>query len=550
MTPTALGGSRPALQLSRRGLLAGGAATALALAGCSTGTGGSGGSDGGGGGSASANLPDHIPFTGAEPDFPAGDHSIPAGYSSLPDELVPTGRTPLPETAPVTALLQGNPPPAGLGKDNNLYNLITTDIGTDLDLSFGAFTQYTDKLQVTIASGDLPEVVQISPIPQLATLLEKEFVELGEFIGGDKVAEYPALAAVNPAVWKTCTLNGGLWGVTLARPSPSGITMLTRGDLMAKRGLDASPALENGEDFLALLAELTDKKNDRFAIGSDPQSWLMAMLAEMYGAPINWRKDGDTLVHAWETEEYTAAVEQALKIWEAGYLHPNSFSDPGSNKVWWDAGTTTIYIDGVPGWGSHTRAHPEYKVGALVTPKWDGGGAATKHLADGGYPAYSAISKKASPDRVREILRVMDYVASPFGTQEWMHVNYGVEGKHYNMEDGQPVKTDLSEQEAFSIGYLGGQVSAQLFIPGDRDTVQKQHEYLSAVLPGGESDATSGLYSETDGGRGASEQRRALDTQREVLQGRKPMSDWQAAVDRWRSTVGDKIREEYLAAMG
>lgn len=457
----------------------------------------------------------------------------------------------MPKTEPITALLQGNPPPAGLGKDNNLYNLITTDIGTDLELSFGAFTQYTDKLQVTIASGDLPEVVQIAPaVPQLATLLEKEFVELGEYIGGDKVSDYPALAAVNPAVWKTCTLNGGLWGVTLARPSPSGITMLTRGDLMAKHGLDPAPTLDNGEDFLALLAELTDKKNDRFAIGSDPQAWLMAILVEMYGAPNNWRKDGDTLVHAWETDEYTAALEQAVKIREAGYLHPNSFSDPGSNKVWWDAGTTTIYIDGVPGWGSHTRAHPEYNVGGLVTPKWDGGGAATKHLSDGGYPAFSAISKKADPDRVREILRVMDYVASPFGTEEWMHVNYGVEGKHYNMKDGQPVTTDLTEQEAFSIGYLGGQVSAQLFIPGDRDTVQKQHEYLTEVLPGGEADATAGLYSETDGGRGASEQRRALDTQREVMQGRKSMSDWTDAVDRWRSSVGDKIRDEYLAAMG
>lgn len=545
-------GLTPALStrsLTRRGLLAGGAATALALAGCSSGGNTtSGGNNGAAAGPAT--LPDHIPFTGTTPEFPAGPDGIPAGYSSLPADLVSTGRTPLPETAALTALIQGNPPAAGMGKGNSYYELIRGDIGADLKFSTAPWAQYTDKLQVTIASSDLPEVVQIVEVPQLATLLEKEFVELSEYLGGDKVAGYPSLAAVSPSVWKTCTLNGGLWGVTLARPSPSGITMLTRGDLMAKYGLDPAPELADGEDFLALLDELTDADKGHFAIGSDPQNWLMPILAEMYGAPNGWRKQGDTLVHAWETEEFTAALEQATKIWQAGYLHPNSFSDPGSNKVWWDAGTTTIYIDGVPGWGSHTRANPEYNVQGLVTPKWDGGGNAVKHLAAGGYPAYAAISKQASPDRVREILRMMDYVASPFGTTEWMHVNYGVEGKHYTMEDGQPVKTDLGDQEFFSLGYLGGQVSAQLFIPGDRDTVQRQHEYLTAVLPGGEADASDGLYSETAGGRGATENRKALDTHREVMRGNKSVADWTAAVDRWRTSVGDKIRDEYLAAMG
>ncbi|HIT74343.1 MAG TPA: extracellular solute-binding protein [Candidatus Avipropionibacterium avicola] len=536
------------LGLSRRSFCAVGGLATLAVAGCRTAPGEGTGGSGGGGSTAEATLPNHIPFTGVEPDFPAGDNGVPAGFASLPSDPVSSDRVPLPEIEPISMLLQGLAPTTSFDK-NKYYQQIAADCGTDFTMSWGGFGEYTDKFQVTVAGGDLPEVMQIVAVPQLDQLLESQFHDLGEFIGGDKVEEYPNLAAVNPEVWKGNVLNGRLWGVTLARPSGSGITVLGRGDLMDELGVEGTPELTNGEDFMELLKQLTVADDDRYAVGSDPQGWMLPILNEMYGAPNTWRRDGDTLVHQWETEEAKAALEQFITIWEAGYLHPLSFSDPANNKTWWDAGTTALYIDGVPGWGTHQRQYPNYDVRGIATPKWDGGGLAIKHLAAAGYPAYSAISKTASEDRVREILGVMDYVASPLGTAEWMTINYGEEGVHYNIEDGAPVATETMQNERFSVGYLGGQASAQLLIPGNRDLVQRQHEYLEAVLPTGEANAVTGFYSETDNGRGASEQRKLLDTQREIMQGRKPLDAWDKAVANWRSTVGDKIRDEYLAAI-
>lgn len=538
------------LGLSRRGFVVAGGLAALAVAGCRTDSdNGTGGGEGGsGGGATEALLPNHIPFTGADPDFPAGENGVPAGFASLPSDPIVSDRVPLPEIAPISMLLQGNAPATSFD-NNQYYQQIAADAGTEFDMTWGGFGEFTDKFQVTVAGGDLPEVMQVVAVPQLNQLLESQFHDLSEFIGAEKVEEYPNLAAVNPEVWKGNVLNGRLWGVTQARPSGSGITVLGRGDLMDELGVEGTPELSSGEDFMEMLKELTVSDDDRYAVGSDPQAWLLAILNEMYGAPNTWRKEGDTLVHQWETEEAKAAIEQFIKIWEAGYMHPLSFSDPTNNKVWWDAGTTALYIDGVPGWGTHQRQFPEYDVRGIATPKWEGGGLAIKHLATAGYPAYSGITKTASPDRVREILRVMDYVASPLGTAEWMTVNYGAEDVHYTLEDGAPVATETMDNERFSVGYLGGQASAQLLIPGNRDLVQRQHEYLQAVLPTGEANAVTGFFSDTDNGRGASEQRRLLDTQREVMQGRKTLDDWDAAVANWRSTVGDKIRDEYLAAI-
>lgn len=534
--------------VGRRALLSGvaGLSVATALAGCQPGTTIPGGTT-----STSAGEfvpPTHVPFTATQPDFPAKPGGIPAGYTRLPDPAPRVGKVPLPKTGPISMLLQGNAPTVPFEK-NQFYRRLADDGGAEFTVNWGGGVQYRDKFQVLLASDDLPDLVMIDQVPQLPKLLESRFTDLTEFLSGDKVKEYPGLASIPPAVWQVPVLNGRLWGVSKARPAGEGKVMLTRGDLLEKAGVPAAPELDNGEDFLALLAELSDPKANRFAIGSDPAVWLVDLLLESYGAPNGWRNVDGRFVSEVESDEMKAALETAASIWQKGFLHPNSISQAANNKVWWDAGTTALYIDGVAGWGSHARAHPEWNVQGVAMPKWQGGGVARKHLADAGYPYYVAIRKQSSPDRVREILRFMDFISAPFGTEEWRTVNYGVEGVHVNYADGAAKTTQVSRDEAFSsIGYLGSQVSAQLFIPNGRETVQRQHDYLSAVMPEGERDASKGLYSESASSKGAIQQPKILDAVRETVQGRKPLSDWDAVVTEWRTQAGDAMREEYARA--
>ena len=50
----------------------------------------------------------------------------------------------------------------------------------------------------------------------------------------------------------------------------------------------------------------------------------------------------------------------------------------------------------------------------------------------------AAIPAKVGKDkeRVKELLRVIDYLAAPFGCEEWVFLNYGHEGVHHMMQRG------------------------------------------------------------------------------------------------------------------
>ncbi|HIT75677.1 MAG TPA: hypothetical protein IAA98_08840, partial [Candidatus Avipropionibacterium avicola] len=95
--------------------------------------------------------------------------------------------------------------------------------------------------------------------------------------------------------------------------------------------------------------------------------------------------------------------------------------------------------------------------------------------------------------------------------------------------------------------YAGSQADAQLFLP-DREIVRRQHEYLSTVVPDGETDASDGLYSETAGSKAPIQQRKVTDAIREMIQDRRSLSEWPDVAAEWTRTVGDVMREEYAEA--
>ena len=533
--------------VSRRGLLAGVAGVGVAaLAGCRTS--GSGTEMGGGSGGGRFEYPTHQPYDAVKPAFPAAEGGIPAGYTALPEELASTGSVPLPASDPISMLIQGSPPAVAF-EENSYYQALAADAGTQFEVAFGGYATYTDKFQVTMASDNLPDVVMMTNVRQLPDLLEAKFTDLTDFLSGDAVLEYPSLATFRPEHWKVGVLNDRLWGVAQPRPSAEGVLLQARGDLLAKRGVDPSTELSDGEDFMAMLAELTDPKADIFAMAQVPTDWLIRLVREMFGTPNGWREEGGSFTHHYETPEMAAAIEQLAKIWKAGYLHPESFTKADSSS-WWQAGTISLQVNGMSGWTASAQQHPEWDMTGFIAPKWEGGGAAAKHTADAAYPAYAAIRKQDSPDRVREILRVMDYIASPFGTKEWMTVNFGVEGKHYTLADGKPTETNLLEQEEFKIGYLGSQKNAQLFVPGGRDIVQAQHAFLTAVMPTGIADASDGLYSDAAASKGSAANRTVGDAIGAIIQGRTSLSEWEGIVSTWRSAAGDSMRAEYEEAFG
>src|SRR5699024_542683 len=129
--------------------------------------------------------------------------------------------------------------------------------------------------------------------------LQKYFTDLGPYLAGDAVKEYPALAAIPSLAWKTPTINGTLFGVPQPR-IPASYTLGVREDIFADKGLKAE--ISTGQDLLDLFKELTDSRNNHWAFGQDPM-WLLRLVLEMHGVPNG--------ANAWSEEDgkFTAMYE-------------------------------------------------------------------------------------------------------------------------------------------------------------------------------------------------------------------------------------------------
>jgi len=535
--------------LSRRRVLGGiglaaGLAGATALAGCAEQSGPE---------AASSSVttwrpPAYIPFDGVSPDLPGTDAGVAPAFFSYPASPAERPDFPLPQTDPVTALLQFAPPPLPPER-NPSYQLFRQQAGNLMDANGVPSAQYNDRFQVIMAGGDLPDFMQMVKVQQFPALLESKFSDLTDQLAGDAIAQFPGLANIPTPAWDIPRVNGRIWGIPQPRP-PAGRILSTRGDLLARKGIDPYPELSSGEDFVALLAELTDRGSNEFALGSDPVSWLLNGLLEMMGAPNVWAKNPDgTFTHQYTSPQMVEALNEGAKIIKAGYLHPNSFSDPGQMNTWWRAGTTSLYWQSFVGWGTFARSDPDWNIGYVRLPQWNGGGKAAVWKLQAGYPAFVAIKKQASQDRLVELLRLADFIASPFGTQQFLVVNYGAEGATYTMTaNGPEFIPDRKVNAVQGWQYCGGNSGAVLFVPGQEETVRKQHAYLSEIIPAGVTNPTSGLYSETEQSKGASWNKRLADTQAEVLRGAKSVAAWETLAADWKAQVGDTIANEYAEA--
>jgi putative aldouronate transport system substrate-binding protein len=498
------------------------------------------------GSTAAGPTPAYMPFTGVAPDIPAGDHGVPAGYQHYPANPPRAFTDPAGSGGKVTMMLQGNPP-AAKGK-NPWWQALNSLLNVDLDFQITMSSQYHPKFQVAVAGDQIADVTQVdTAIQNLPEVLDKYFADLTDLLSGDAVAKYPGLASIPTAAWQAATVNGRIWGVPQARP-PSGSVLNVRVDLLPST--DGPPTLGSGQDFLDLCAELSDPQHNWWAFGQQPTGSILPGVLEMMQAPNQWQEKDGAFTSVNESPEMKDALDVVARMWQKQYIHPDVFASPSNSGTWWRGGRTVLYFQSFANWPRIAQQNPDWHLNAIVPPKWDGGGVAPKALS---LPAYGAFVgfKKAKADRVQELLRVASYLAAPFGSAEYLTVNYGVADRDYKLDGSDPVPTDVATSDMGNVralAYVASQQYSSLYMPGDAAQVQAQHDYLAAILPTGVSDPTQGLYSATALGDGATAQAALTAVQGDIIQGRKKVSDWDAAVKTWRAKAGQQVAKEYAEA--
>lgn len=533
--------------LTRRSFIGAASAAAVTLytAGCGTNGNDDGApaDDAGGVRGGSLAMPTYQPFGGVKPDLPGNELGVPSAYFAFPRPAVQAFASPPLSGGTITAMmtLAGGAVPAPMGR-NRWWQGLNERLGAELDVDLSTGEDYASKFASVVAGGALPDIVQIQPkrTARMPDLLAAEFEDLTEFLGGDAILEYPFLANLPSTGWRSTVFNGAIFGVP-----PQNIvgnpTWITRRDVFDQLGVDPAPA--DADAFLQMCIDVTDTAVNRYAL-AQPPNVINNLAGSMFDAPHGWGVDeAGGFTHMFETDEYRAALDFTARLWDAGVFHPDSF---GSVQIveTFNAGTLVLRTQGGTSYPLPTNV-AGLDLGFFSPPLAEGGGSARKRL-DSGTFQLAAVRKQDSKDRVRELLSVMNYLAAPFGTEEWLFQHYGEEGVHHTWDaDLQaPIRTEALAIESFPAIFLGGPPLV-IFNPGNQDVAEEFYSHQAEDVPNGLYDASLGLYSATNDSEGEALTQAVDDVRNDVIQGRKTIDDFERAVSDWRNSGGDRIRQEF-----
>ncbi|MFD2081763.1 putative aldouronate transport system substrate-binding protein [Actinopolymorpha cephalotaxi] len=536
--------------IGRRALLRGAAvaaaAGALPLAGCTTTKSPSTTAASGN----KVKLPTYVAQTAVKYDLPAGPNGAPPPVLFTYPQNPPSATKGTPAKGGSIEILSSTdavPPPVG---KNTMWQTLNKELGAELkfDWSVGGYAQ---KFATALAGGELREisVIDAYETPHLPQVLEAKFEDLTPFLAGDKVKAYPNLANNPTDTWRMSVFAGKIYSVPAYQwPNSVFNMMIIRSDLAKAKGVDPQP--KSGEEFLSLCKEFADPARNQWVLAL-PGTTLSFVLACL-GAPNRWRvgKDGKW-TRDYETPEYKQALGIVADLWKKQYFHPDSFSPTFDDSVPFCTGKI-VMEQGFPGiWGwymqNKKKQYPDLEIAPVRPFKWGGGGTAgTFQNAD--RPNSAGIRKGTSPARVKELLRVLDWLSAPVGSKEYLLAAYGVEGVDYNMTKEGPVMTERGNNESnIRVQSFAGppQVLNLAPGPGVHDALVGMHDYFKATGPTSVPNPGLVLYSDADSSKGATLTTNMTNLANDIIQGHQPISAWADGVKTWRSNGGDQIRKEY-----
>jgi putative aldouronate transport system substrate-binding protein len=517
-------------------------------------------------------YPTYIPVANApKPDYANDDPRYDPGFDNYPANPFKAIQSAPGSGGLVNTLIAAYYPLPTIYEQNQTWQEINKQLNANVQMNIIAGADYRTKLATVMASDDLPDIIHLyqgwSAGQNLPTFLKAKCADLTPYLGGDAAKDYPYLAAIPTYAWKNSisAIDGQLFLVPIHRqlptyPGAGGGYFFANSDIWDKEiGADVNP--KNADDFKRILVQLNRPQSNRWAIGNSGGAtgvpdflFGLQTYAAAFGAPNVWKLDSSgKLIRDRETEEYKAAVGYLRDLMAAG-VFPSDVSALANSRNDLVAGKFVLSVEGYGnGWNDFWRRglmqNPpnHYK---MLKPFAAADGGQPQAFMTGGFVAMNAL-KKANPDRIKELLRIMNFLAAPFGSQEDLLLSYGLKDQDYSLDArGNPVPNTEGINRA---GYVPWRYIAQhpyLNYQADLPGFAKASwEALQFLIPLSVNDPTQGYYSPTNFGKGAAVNVTWSDGVRDIILGRRPLSDYDGITKDWVSNAGDQIRKEFSDAM-
>ncbi|MBW7453978.1 extracellular solute-binding protein [Paenibacillus sepulcri] len=447
----------------------------------------------------------------------------------------------------MSAFSTANPPdPKG-----DVQKAIEEATNTKLDIQWVSANNYKERLNVSLSSGDIADVVMIDdPFSTVFRTSAKQgaFWDLTELYG-----KYPnILKQVPAAAWEASKMQDGKnYGIPRPRGAEGARYFVIRKDWLDKLGLQVPTTTDELYTVMKAFKEQDpdgNGKDDTIGFTANVLPTDMGTLgiiinsftgANGTGATGSWVVRDGKLENADLLPETREALEYLNKAYKDGLI-PADFASLKPSQV------DEIYASGKAGIIADKTGNMQEMISKLgkVDPTAKDEQAFYPVTSINGYnpkgPGFLgmlAISKKVPEEKLDAILTAIDKWMTPevFDLQTW-----GIEGTHYTVKDGnkEPIqdKYEASGIENYNqIVYVADPYANSLhrnFPQASIDLYTKlQDEKAKTSKP----DESIGLYSETFQSYGPELAKQAQDIKTKVILGVAPLTAWDDFVNKMKS---------------
>ncbi len=422
---------------------------------------------------------------------------------------------------------------------------------TKLDVTFVPSQVFPDKVNATIASGEMSDLLLVTDLKSSSVVNAVRsgmFWELGPYF-----SEYPNLSKLNPLILNNSSIDGKTYALYRSREwvlARGGI--IYRKDWLENVGLQPPKTIDElYQVFKAFTEQDPDGNGKHDTYGAGETNFItMNTIAPYFGVPNLWDVQDGKFVPDFMTSEYMELLKFMKRLYDeklinqdfaaAGLLHHDHLNMGKSGLAFGTMDDITNQYNEI------YSLFPDAELGLINRisgPKGE------RVYASAGFNGAFMVPKTSvkTEERLREVLQYLDASLS----EEVMDFfTWGIDGRHSKVEDGAPVvhDQDLYNLEMQPIRQLmsGNQAIAR---PGKRlplamEALEKIDDNASIAI----ANPATPLISETHVERGGELQKLIDDAKVKFIMGQIDEAGWQASVDNWLKTGGSNIIDEYTKA--
>jgi putative aldouronate transport system substrate-binding protein len=468
----------------------------------------------------------------------------------------PKGTTPAADEKPFTISMMNKSVLAEPAPENDPVLVALEKLtNTDLKIQWVPTGTYDEKLNATIASGQLPMVILANPKQPLVinAMRSGQFWEIGPYL-----KDYPNLdKMMNKQVLTNLSVNKKIYTIIRSR-SLVGDGMIYRTDWLEKVGMKPPTTLDEMYEVIKAFSTKDpdgNGKNDTLGLAEEKSVRGFKLILAATGGGNVWEIKDNKVVPAHESKPFVDAMNWYKRLYQEKLINQDFAITERVQNI--DNGNKGLFGFRMGDNDFITRHAELFKINPkaeLDTSSVLKGVNGTKVLMDNGYGDAFFIPKQTVKNEadLRRILQFFDKGASKEGQNifEW-----GIEGVHYTVKDGKAERTP-EQSSKYTAEVIHLQQSMQ--VPDGSGAMEGQVDKYTAKYKAAKKiisdkpesfviNPAASYFSETFAQKSAQLDKIINDARVKYIMGELDEKGWQQATDNWRKSGGDKVLEELNA---